>query len=72
MNKPKMIIFDYGHTLLCEPGFDFLRGEQSLFEYEDETMENPWRGQSKGAVPTCDHLHIHDWLDLIKVLEGTR
>ena len=33
MKKPKMILFDYGHTLLCEPGFDFLRGEKSLFEY---------------------------------------
>jgi hypothetical protein len=25
MQKPKMILFDYGHTLLCEPGVDFLR-----------------------------------------------
>ena len=33
MKKPKMILFDYGHTLLCEPGFDFLRGEESLFKY---------------------------------------
>ena len=32
-NKPKMIIFDYGHTLLHEPGFDFLRGEEALFKY---------------------------------------
>ena len=22
MHKPQMIIFDYGHTLLYEPGFD--------------------------------------------------
>jgi hypothetical protein len=28
-----MIIFDYGHTLLHEPGFDFLRGEEALFKY---------------------------------------
>ena len=33
MNKPKMVIFDYGHTLLYEPGFDFLRGEEALFRY---------------------------------------
>ena len=31
--KPKMILFEYGHTLLCEPEFDFLRGEEALFEY---------------------------------------
>jgi len=33
MKKPKMIIFDYGHTLLYEPGFDFLRGEAALFQF---------------------------------------
>ena len=33
MNKPKMIVFDYGHTLLYEPGFDFLKGEEALFRY---------------------------------------
>lgn len=31
--KPKMILFDYGHTLLCEPNFSFLRGEEALFEH---------------------------------------
>jgi hypothetical protein len=30
--KPKMILFDYGGTLLCEPGWDMLRGERALFE----------------------------------------
>lgn len=33
MTCPKMIIFDYGHTLCCEPGWDALRGERALFEY---------------------------------------
>jgi putative hydrolase of the HAD superfamily len=31
--KPEMILFDYGHTLLCEPGWDALRGQKALFEY---------------------------------------
>ena len=26
MNYPRMIIFDYGHTLLYEPGWDSVRG----------------------------------------------
>ena len=30
---PKMILFDYGGTLLCEPGWDMLRGERALFEH---------------------------------------
>jgi putative hydrolase of the HAD superfamily len=33
MKKPKMILFDYGHTLLHEPGFDLMRGEEALFPY---------------------------------------
>lgn len=32
MKLPKMIIFDYGHTLGYEPGFDKTRGNQAVFE----------------------------------------
>ena len=38
--------------------------------YEDETVVNPWCGRNDGVTPSCDHLHIHDWLELIEVLEG--
>ena len=31
--KPKMVLFDYCGTLLCEPGWDMLRGEKALFEH---------------------------------------
>ncbi len=31
--KPKMILFDYGGTLLCEPEWDMLRGEKAVFEH---------------------------------------
>lgn len=40
MNKPKMIIFDYGHTLLCEPQYDFLRGHEALFPYITKNKYN--------------------------------
>ena len=30
---PEMILFDYGGTLLCEPDWDMLRGEKSVFEH---------------------------------------
>lgn len=33
MKFPKMIIFDYGHTLLYEPDYNLLRGERVLFEH---------------------------------------
>lgn len=38
MNKPSMIIFDYGHTLLHEPEYDFLRGEKELYKH---VVKNP-------------------------------
>ena len=31
--KPKMILFDYGGTLLREPGWNMLRGEEALFKH---------------------------------------
>lgn len=40
MKKPKMILFDYGHTLLYEPEFDFLRGERALFSYITKNKYN--------------------------------
>jgi putative hydrolase of the HAD superfamily len=33
MNLPKMILFDYGHTLLYEPGCDTLRGTEAMMRY---------------------------------------
>lgn len=33
MKKPEMILFDYGHTLLYEPGFDAMRCEEAAYPY---------------------------------------
>ncbi|MBQ8200803.1 MAG: HAD family hydrolase [Clostridia bacterium] len=33
MHKPRMILFDYAHTLLYEPETDFLRGEEAVFRH---------------------------------------
>lgn len=38
MNYPKMIIFDYGHTLLYEPGWDSVKGNAKLLKY---AVKNP-------------------------------
>jgi len=40
MTYPKMILFDYGHTLLYEPGFDTLRGEEALLKYVKSNKNN--------------------------------
>ena len=38
--RPKMILFDYGDTLLGEPGFDLLRGQEALFQYVTGNKNN--------------------------------
>ncbi len=38
MNYPKMIIFDYGHTLLYEPDWNTGRGNEALLKY---AVKNP-------------------------------
>lgn len=38
MNCPKMILFDYGHTLLYEPDWDPVRGNAELLKY---VVKNP-------------------------------
>ncbi len=38
MNYPRMIIFDYGHTLLYEPDWDSARGNAELLKY---AVQNP-------------------------------
>ena len=30
---PRMILFDYGGTLMCEPDWDMLRGERAVFQH---------------------------------------
>lgn len=40
INKPKMIMFDYGHTLLYESDFNSLRGEEALFKYIKSNKKN--------------------------------
>jgi len=33
MTYPKMIIFDYGHTLMCELGFNGVKGTEAVMKY---------------------------------------
>ena len=38
MHPPRMILFDYAHTLAWEPDADFLRGEEAVFRH---VKDNP-------------------------------
>ncbi len=40
MKYPKMILFDYGHTLLYEPGWDSMRGNAELLKYVTKNPNN--------------------------------
>lgn len=40
MTYPKMIIFDYGHTLLYEPGWDSMRGNAELLKHATVNKNN--------------------------------
>ena len=40
VSYPKMILFDYGHTLLYEPGWDPVRGNERLLQYATQNPGN--------------------------------
>lgn len=61
MQKPEMILFDYGHTLLHEGEMDFLRGEEAVFEL---IQDNP---MGKTPREVC-----HYGLDIFRQLKACR
>ena len=70
MKKPKMIMFDYGHTLMCEPDFDPLRGEKALLEYAKSNKNGLTAEQvcdftqdlfEKIGVARNMGMEIHEW-----------
>lgn len=73
--KPRMILFDYAHTLAWEPETDFLRGEQVVFAYvkDNPRRVTPEKAARLGtelflAARDCRHsgweLHEHQQLRL--------
>ena len=40
MNKPKMILFDYGGTLIYEPDFEPMNGNRAIYQYISENPHN--------------------------------
>ena len=75
MRSPKMILFDYAHTLAWEPDPDFLRGERAVFAHVKDNPRNvsPEEASRLGtelflAARDCRHsgweLHEHQQLRL--------
>ena len=52
--KPKMIIFDYGHTLIYERNFDFRKGYRKIFEY---VVKNPDNITSDGIQEFSERIY---------------
>jgi putative hydrolase of the HAD superfamily len=70
IKKPEMIIFDYGHTLLYEPGFDAMRCEKAAFPYIIGNPQNLTAEQIYGEVQKMFQrfgeerdrgIEIHEW-----------
>lgn len=70
MKKPEMIIFDYGHTLLYEPGFNAMRCEEAAFAYIVKNPCNLTAAQIYGEVQKMFQrfseergrgIEIHEW-----------
>ena len=75
MRKPKMILFDYAHTLAWEPDADFLHGEKAVFRHVKENPRGltPEEASRLGtelflSARDCRHsgweLHEHQYLRL--------
>lgn len=70
MKKPQMIIFDYGHTLLYEPGFSAIRCEEAAFPYIIKNPMNLTAAQIYAEVQNLfqqfneqrnSGIEIHEW-----------
>ncbi|MDE6847328.1 MAG: HAD family hydrolase [Lachnospiraceae bacterium] len=70
MQKPQMIIFDYGHTLLYEPGFNAMRCEEAAYPYIVKNPMNLTTEQIYGEVQKMFRhfneqrkkgIEIHEW-----------
>ncbi len=70
MKKPEMILFDYGQTLLYEPGFDGRRCEEAAYPYIVENSQNLTVEQIYGHMQRMfgqiqmqrdSGIEIHEW-----------
>lgn len=81
IKKPKMILFDYGQTLLYEPNFDLLRGTRAVFEHvvknpDNITVEQLYEYDHRifEAYADCraEGYEIHEWQGLRFLYEYLR
>lgn len=60
MNYPKMILFDYGNTLLYEPGWDFDKGTAQLLNFITKNPNNYTLEDVKKAEQVLLGTHVEN------------
>lgn len=76
MKNPEMILFDYGHTLLYQPGFDTSNGNKAIYPYinrnprnisleEYDRTINELFAQIKAQRGPILEIHEHNFLRLV-------
>jgi haloacid dehalogenase superfamily, subfamily IA, variant 1 with third motif having Dx(3-4)D or Dx(3-4)E len=38
--------------------------------YDNNIKEDSWTNKNDGVTPQCEHLHIHEWSEMIDILKG--
>ena len=60
MNYPKVILFDYGNTLLYEPGWDFDKGTAQLMNFITKNPNNYTLKDVKKAEQVLLGTHVEN------------
>lgn len=55
MKKPKMILFDYGQTLVSEAGFDGVKGTRAVLEFAVENKYNRTAEEIQREADAVNH-----------------
>lgn len=55
MGSPKMILFDYGQTLVNERKFDGIRGTEAVLKYAIKNKYNRTAEEVQAAADTINH-----------------
>lgn len=60
MKYPKMIIFDYGHTLCCEPGWNSARGNEELLRHATKNKYGITASELQKGAETVFGIHVQN------------
>ena len=65
MQKPKMILFDYGQTLINEKKFDVLKGDEAVLKI---AIKNPYNVNAEKLQDQADKIFSERIVNLLRDL----